>query len=242
MCSDLRTSLGLRQLLSRESNWVSTCRCPRHGRQLLWSSGWWGSLRALPLVLAVQGEGLPMWTVDPGPARQSLYCETRPPATPMPPGGIAGERADPLGTYLQLRKPRHSALGVPPPPRLVPHIALENKSHSCQRKAWLGDSRSQDASMRSSTREKSCIGGLSVTPCGFCLGHVILFHLAPLDLSFYSSFSVGPLKVVVIRMKSKMCPVLPQTTLAMVYCNKITSYICRHSSGVILFFPPHIYI
>jgi hypothetical protein len=90
--------------------------------------------------------------------------------------------------------------------------------------------------------EKVILEDCHLMPCGLCLGHVILFRpfthaICPFVPSF--SFSVGPLKVVVICIEVQNMSCSSQTILAVVYCNKITSYICSHSSGVILFFPFH---
>lgn len=130
-------------------------------------------------------------------------------------------------------------------------ISLENKSCSCQRKVWLGESLeprmpayANDCHLHLFKR-KALAEDCPATPRGLRLGHVILFSfLIPSNLSFSPviCFLCGPFKVVIICTELQNMSRSPQTTLATVYCNKITSYICRNSFGVILFFPPNIYI
>lgn len=129
-------------------------------------------------------------------------------------------------------------------------MSLENKSCSCQRKVWLGESLeprmpacANDCRLHLFER-KAIAEDCPATPRGLRLGHVILFSfLIPSNLSFSPviCFLCGPFKVVIICTELQNMSRSPQTTLATVYCNKITSYICRNSFGVILFFPPNIY-
>lgn len=76
------------------------------------------------------------------------------------------------------------------------------------------------------------------------LGHVIPVRLPPPEPTFHSGifFLRGPFKAVVLCTDVKPCPV-PPDHLATVYCNKISSYICRNCFGVILFYfpPPNLY-
>lgn len=119
-----------------------------------------------------------------------------------------------------------------PPPTGIPQSTLKNKFYSCQRNAWPGElswkpgcRREPWTAVHASAWEKAILEGGHM-PRGFCVGHVIRFlSPAPSDFALSCS-SVGPSQVVIcIETQNVSCS--PQSTLAPIFYNKITSYICR---------------
>lgn len=112
--------------------------------------GWDGTSGVVPSLCLGQG-GCLVGRRTPRPAgRQSLHCETCPPATSSP--STVGNAGGPLGASChscsgavlpvplwlgkpQQKHPRRSRT----PPTPASQMSLEIKSHSCQRKVWLGD-------------------------------------------------------------------------------------------------------